>query len=112
MPPSVPSLSEIGSQREPWRSRVALVHAVEVGREQGGLVAAGAGADLHDGVAVIVRVAGEQQLVQLLGQGGDFVGKSSQVGFGERDKLGIGLVGELPRLVQVPLEAGEPFCQT
>ncbi len=43
----------------------ALIHAVEVGGEQRGLVAAGTGADLHDGVAVVMGVARDQQLLQL-----------------------------------------------
>ena len=55
-PPSVPSLSDIGSQVRRVPLAEPLVHAVEVGREERGLVAAGAGADLDDGVAGVVRV--------------------------------------------------------
>ena len=50
---------------------VARVHAVEVAREDGGLVAARARADLDDDVLVVVRVAGQQhdlELVLELGQ--------------------------------------------
>ena len=40
---------------------VARVHAVEVGGEERGLVAAGAGADLDDRVAVVERIARQEQ---------------------------------------------------
>ena len=40
---------------------VARVHAVQVGGEQRRLVAAGAGADLDDGVAVVERIARHEQ---------------------------------------------------
>ena len=79
-----------------------LVHAVEVGRKQGGLVAAGTGPDLHDGVAVVVWIAGEQQLVQLLGQSGDFlreVGPRSALA--RATSSGSDSRGQLPRLVQL-----------
>ena len=41
----------------------ARVHAVEVGGEKRGLVAAGAGAEFHDGVAVLIRVGREQRVL-------------------------------------------------
>ncbi len=53
----------------------ALVHPVEVGREQRRLVAAGAGADFDDGVAIVQRVARQQQLVEL-----GFAARSISVG--------------------------------
>ena len=46
----------------------ALVHAVEVGGEQRGFVSAGSGADFHDGVAIIVGVARDEQLLKLVGE--------------------------------------------
>ena len=85
----------------------ALVHPVEVGREQRGLVSAGAGADLDDGVAVVERIPREQQLVQLLGQRGDLGGQPGQVGLGQRGELGIGFAGQLPSLVQLVFGAGQ-----
>ena len=45
---------------------VAQVHAGQVCGEQGRLVAAGAGADLDKGVALVVRVARQQGGLQLL----------------------------------------------
>ena len=47
---------------------VAHVHPVQLGGEQGGLVAAGAGPDLEDDVAVVVRVARQEQDLELLDQ--------------------------------------------
>src|SRR6476619_2799706 len=44
---------------------VALVHAVEIGGKQGGFVPTGSRADLHYGVAIVMRVAGDEELVQL-----------------------------------------------
>src|SRR5437867_13126966 len=44
---------------------VAQVHTQEVAGEQAGFIAAGAGPNLQDDVALIVRVAGLQQLQQL-----------------------------------------------
>jgi hypothetical protein len=49
----------------------ALIHPVEIRGEKGGLVAAGAGADLHDGIAVVVRIAGDEEIVQLRAEGLD-----------------------------------------
>ena len=43
---------------------VARVHAIEVGGEQRGLVAAGAGADLDDRVAVVERIVREERGLQ------------------------------------------------
>ena len=45
---------------------VALVHAEQVAGEQRGLVAAGAGADFQDHVALVHRVLGQQREAQLL----------------------------------------------
>ena len=45
---------------------VAAVHAVEIGGKERGFVAAGAGADFDDGVAVFVLVRREQEDLDLL----------------------------------------------
>jgi hypothetical protein len=50
---------------------VAGVHARQIGREQGGFLAARARADLEEGVAWVVRVLGQQRLLQLAMQAGD-----------------------------------------
>ena len=75
---------------------VALVHAEEIGGEQRRLVAAGAGADLQDGVLLVGRVLGQQhalhrplQLGQALLEGrGLLLGHRLHVGIG-RHGLGI-----------------------
>ena len=45
---------------------VAQVHPEDLRREQGGLIAAGAGTDLEDDVALVVRVARQQKHSELL----------------------------------------------
>ena len=45
---------------------IAAVHAEEVGREQRGLVAAGAGAHLQDGALLVGRVLGQEVATQVL----------------------------------------------
>ena len=82
----------------------ALVHAVQIGAEERRLVAAGAGTELEDGVAVVVWVAGKEQVVQLGLGGGDLAGKAGQVVRHQRRQLGIGLGGQLPSLFQLALE--------
>ena len=57
MPPMPVSLQAQDLGREAVPLGVAQVHPQELGREEGGLVAAGAGADLQDDVALVVRVA-------------------------------------------------------
>ena len=61
MPPPSVCDSESGSTFQPVALGVAGVHAEEVGREERGLVAAGAGADLEDRVLLVVRVLGDEQ---------------------------------------------------
>ncbi len=90
----------------------ALVHAVEIGGEEGGLVSAGAGADLDDGVAGVVGVLREEQRVELLADGVDLGGEARHVGAGERRELGIGLVRQLARIRQLALEPRESIGQT
>ena len=49
-----------------WLLGVAQVHPQELGGEQRGLLAAGAGPDLEDHVAIVVRVARQQQDLEVL----------------------------------------------
>src|SRR5256885_7354981 len=44
---------------------VTRVHAEQVGGEERRLVAAGAGADLEEDIALVVRVPGQQRLLQI-----------------------------------------------
>ena len=53
---------------EPVPGGVAQVHPEQLGREQRGLVAAGPGPDLEDDVAVVVRVARQEEHLELLEQ--------------------------------------------
>jgi hypothetical protein len=59
---------------------VARVHAQQVAGEQGRLVAAGAGPDFQERVAHVIRVLGQQQLLQ-------FVFQPGQLGLDGRDLL-------------------------
>ena len=56
----LPSLADITSTFQPCRAAIALVHPEQIAGKQGSLVAAGAGADFEDDVAVIHRVLGQQ----------------------------------------------------
>ena len=56
---------DITSVRQPLALGIAQVHARQVAGEQRRLVAAGAGADLEEGVALVVRVARQQRRLQL-----------------------------------------------
>ena len=71
---------------------IALVHAVEVGREQRRLVAAGAGADFEHGRALIGRIArqhGDGERALGLGQ---FGLEPRDLLLGQRAHFGIGIV--------------------
>ncbi|OIQ81230.1 hypothetical protein GALL_370110 [mine drainage metagenome] len=48
---------------------IAAVHAEQVAGEQGGLVAAGTGADFQEDAAFVVGIPGQQQLLQLQRRG-------------------------------------------
>jgi hypothetical protein len=78
---------------------VARVHAEEVGAEQGGLVAAGTGADLEHGVLGVARVTRYEQAPQL---GVDLVAAAGQlVELGARQlaDLGVRILQQLAGLV-------------
>ncbi len=93
--------------REPVAFGVPGIHPRQLRGEEPGLVPPGARPDFHDGVAVIVRVLGNDQLVQLGLEGGDGGRQACEIGSGQRDKLGIGLLGQFPSLFQIILQAGE-----
>ena len=90
---------------------VALVHPVEIGREERRLVPAGAGAEFDDGVAVVEGVAREEELVQLLGEREDFGGQPGHVGPGHAGELGIGLASELLGLGSLIFGPGQALRQ-
>jgi len=68
---------------------VPLVHAIQVSGEERSFVAAGAGPDFHDCVALIVGISRQQQLVQLFLERRNFSGEARQIGLGQADQLGI-----------------------
>src|SRR5215510_8879089 len=49
----------------------ALIHAVEVRGEESGLVAARSGADFYDRVAIVERIAGNEERLEVLLELGD-----------------------------------------
>ena len=57
-------------RREPVARGIAQVHPQQLGGEQGGFLATRAGPDLEDDVAVVVRVARQEQHLELLEQAG------------------------------------------
>ena len=65
-PPLVPSLDRYHLDLPALLGGIALVHAEQVAGEQRGLVAAGAGADFEDGVALVHRVFGQQREADFL----------------------------------------------
>ena len=67
-PPLVPSLAAIDLGLPALPRGIALVHAEQVAGEQRRLVAAGAGADFEDDVALVHRVLGQQREPELLDQ--------------------------------------------
>ncbi len=80
---------------------VARVHARQVAREQGGFVAARAGADFDEGVALVVGVFGQQQALQLVLQLHQF--GLCGVDFLLRHLGHVGVFQHLPRAGQVGL---------
>jgi hypothetical protein len=89
---------------------VALIHAEEIGGEQGGLVAACAGADFQDGVLLVGRILGQQHALHRMLEFGQalaqfrrlLLGNGLHVGIG-RHRLGVlklllGLVPGVDRL--------------
>jgi hypothetical protein len=73
----------------------ALVHAKELAGEEGRLVAAGAGAHLHDGVAVVQRVARHQEALELFREAGGLLVQLGDFGAGHGGHLRIiALLGE------------------
>ena len=73
----------------------ALVHAEQVAGEQRGFVAAGAGADFQDHVALVHRVLGDERDADLVRELLAPRFERRLLGFGERAHLGIGRgVGE------------------
>jgi hypothetical protein len=71
--------------------RVALVHAEQVAGEERRLVATRAGANLHDGVLLVVWVAGQEQGANLLLEAIPAFGEIRELRLGELSHLGVAL---------------------
>ncbi len=88
-PPSGESFTDNGSSFQPWRGGVALVHLVEVTREKVRFLAALGPTDLDDHALALVRVARNEERLQLLVEaheillgGGDLAAHLVAVGAG------------------------------
>ena len=68
---------------------VALVHAIQIAREQRRLLAAGAGADLEDGAPVVGLVLGQQRDPERLLERRDALLERRQLVLGELPHLGV-----------------------
>jgi hypothetical protein len=79
---------------EPLGFRVALIHPVEVGGEERGLVAAGAGADLDDGVAVLGFVGREEGELDVAVEDGQTALDLRDLGGGKFRHFRVGAVGQ------------------
>jgi hypothetical protein len=90
---------------------VALIHPIEIRREKCGLVPTGAGPDLHDGVAVGVRISWQEKFMELGRESRDLGGESSQVGLYQRYKLSVRFFSQSPSLFQFVLKARQPIGQ-
>jgi hypothetical protein len=86
---------------------VAHVHAREVGREEGGLIAARARPDLEDRRPVVERIARQEQWLELLVELGDLRREPSLFRARLRGELRIGAREEFTQLGELILGAGE-----
>jgi hypothetical protein len=88
---------------------VAGVHAEQLGREEGGLVAAGAGADLEDDVALVVRVLRDQLEAEPLLDLADPLLEPVALLLGHQEELVVlGQAGEhLPGFVELLLDLAQ-----
>ena len=65
-PPASPSLAEFDLDAPALRRGIALIHAEQIAGEKCRLVAAGAGADFEDGVALVSSILGQEQDLDIL----------------------------------------------
>src|SRR4051794_25023253 len=94
----------------PTRLRVTQIHALEVGGEERGLVAAGPRPDLHDDVALIVRVARAKQLEQPCAQLLAALLEATDLLLGERTELQIWLVQQGPVVLDFALHVDQALA--
>ena len=87
---------------------VAREHVVDVAREERGLVAAGAGPQLDDDVALVVRVALDERQAQLLLDRRERLLAARELGLEVGAHLGVRLALEHPARVRDALAGGAP----
>src|SRR3989454_6363180 len=88
---------------------VARVHAEQVGGEERRLVAAGAGADLEEDIALVVRVPGQQRLLQIGLEPLHAAARRLELIVGERPHGGVG--GHFLGGLSVALRLTEPLVE-
>ena len=84
-----------GLELESLRLGVALIHAVKIGSEEGGFIAAGAGADFDDGVAVFAFVGRKEGELDLAVEDGEAFFDLRNFGGGQLGHFGVGAGSEL-----------------
>ena len=72
---------------------ISLVHSEQFGGEQGGFLAAGAGADFEDGVLVVGLVLGQEQQQHFAIQSDELVAQFVDFGLGEVAHLAVAAAG-------------------
>ncbi len=83
---------------------VSLVHAQQVSGKEGGFIPAGAGADFHEGVAVLGRIPRQEAVLHALGKGCGSRFQVRQLGARHFPQFII-LVRQGAVLLQLPLHA-------
>ena len=103
------SLSEVLEHLDLPAARLgeARVHAEQIGGEQRRLLAAGAGADLEDGVLVVARVPGHEQPPDLAVLRRVLLLEARHLAAGELRELGVALGEHLARARQLLADALE-----
>ena len=76
------------------RLRIAVVHAVKIGREERRFVAPGAGADFHDGVAILVLIRRQERDLDLLLRAADALLQRRDFRRGHLGQFGVGIPGQ------------------
>ena len=106
-PPIGETLVSRTSNFQPLCSAIAGVHPEKVLGEKRGLVAARPGPDFEKDVLLVERVLGEEEKLDLALEIGFPGRKPLELGFGHGFQLGVGVgVGQdLPRIVDVLLDA-------
>ena len=85
------------------------VHPKEIGGEQRGFISSGSGADFYDGIPIVERIAGGQQLRELRLEPVDLGPEAIDVGARELGELGVFVGEDFLGLTQLGLETLDPL---